>query len=251
MRTIHAALAALLIFTAGGEASAGGYEKLAAGIVRAAGEQGLHRLAVAPFTTPSEGGRGEAAEAGRRLAEAMFEKPGTGVMDAAVLEKLKYGGRWAQALVSGEVYPVEGGFVVVTRTVDAKTGRLIAKMQAEIKPDAPYPGDLRDAPGGAASCRERLRDLQRANAAEVDLRARWWAAKAREPDFSYASLPAMPGGELVDYASMQKFYELLNAYYDQDAPVTLSKEEGARLKALLDREAAILRGCAGVHGKAV
>lgn len=238
-----AVLAPLL---AGLTVQAGEYGRLAAGIARASGEQGFTRVAVAPFTAQNEAGRQKAALAGRQLAEALFGIPGLGVMDIAVLEKLKQrGARWAQVLVTGETFPSAGGMIVVVKTSEFGTGRVLARMQIEIKAEPAHPGDLRDAPGGAVSCHERLRDFQRAHPAEVDLRARYWAARVREPDFSYGSLTAMPGGELLDYDSMQKFYELFNAYYEGDAPVNLSIDETARLKELKDKEAAILRGCGG------
>ena len=79
--------------------------------------------------------------------------------------------------------------------------------------------------------------------AAVELKARYWAVKVRDPGFSYSGLERAPGSELRDYGTLQRFYELFNAYYYQDGPVVLTEPESSRLKTLLEREAAALREC--------
>lgn len=242
--------AALLLLWGTGPCLAGEYGRLADELAQNAKKHGLNRLAISGFSAEGPAGDGAAGEAQRLLSEALFKLPELGVMDAQVLEKLKERGRrWAQVLVKGRVYGTGTGLVLVVKTISTRSGRQLAIMQINIReaPQSPVPADLRDAPGDMkdSACARDLERLREENRAAVDLKARYWAAKVRDPGFSYAGLERAPGSELRDYGTLQRFYELFNAYYDQDGPVVLTEQESSRLKALLEKEAAALRECRG------
>jgi hypothetical protein len=228
-----------------GPAAAGEYENLSAGIARAAEARGMRHIALGDFKAHWEGGEEAAKAARRHLADALYENGAIGVMDMAVLEKLREPGqKWADARVTGELYPAGPGAILAVRAIDARTGAMLLKMQVELQKGGRYPQDLRDAPaGGARSCGDRLRTFQQAHLADISLRAKYWAIKMLAPEFSLEGAGAVPGEELRDYASAQKFYELINEYYRQDAPVVLDREETGKMKAILSKEAAILREC--------
>ena len=239
--------AALLRLCSAAPCFAGEYERAAGQLVKAAGERGFNRLAISSFTARDQAAPGEAAQAQQRLSETLYSMPGVGVMDAPVLEKMRERGRlWAQVLVRGQVYRTSAGLFLVIKTFDLSTGRPMGIMQinAGVEPDN-FPRDLRDAPGGLkdSACAKASDELLTANLAAVDQKARYWAARAREPGFSYSGLDRAPGSELKDYATQQKFYALLNDYYGQDAPVTLTPAERTGLKELMEKETAFRRDC--------
>lgn len=250
MKTIYKSIfliPAAILSAAGSALSApAGYDGLARELAASASGAGLNRFAVAPFKTAGDLPPGAAAQAQRRLSEALKRLPGTGVMDAEVLKGLgQREGYWAQVLLLGTVHASAGGPTLVAKAVDRR-GRTRATLQAPLPADS-YPAGLRDAPASPAqaACARRLATLDNENAAAVDLKARYWAAMARTPGFSYKGLARPPGSELRDYATMQEFYRLLNAYYAGEAPVYLSEEELSSVKWLLKKEEKDLADCAG------
>ncbi|MBU2572820.1 MAG: hypothetical protein KKH28_01925 [Elusimicrobia bacterium] len=246
---VTAALGAALTFLwSPGICFAGEYERLADQLVKIAKTQKLARLAISNFNAQGQAGQDEAREAQRRLSEALFKLPGIGVMDASVLEELKERGRrWAQILVTGQVYRTKTSIALVVKMINLRSGLQMAAMQITIREEAQssFPEDFRDAPRDTreSACAKAFEQLVDANRADVELKARYWAARVREPGFSYYELDRAPGSEITDYATMQKFYILINAYYEQDGPVILTETERARLNALLKTEDGVLRKC--------
>jgi hypothetical protein len=230
---------------------AGEYERLADELVKTAKTGGVSHLAISDFTAQGKAGQNEAREAQQRLSRALFELPGIGVMDASVLETLKERGRrWAQVLIKGEVYRTKTGVVLVVKTINLRSGRQLATMQINVREDAQssVPKDFRDAPGDIKSaCAKSLEQLREANKAGVELKARYWAAKVRDPGFSYSGLDNAPGSELRDYATLQKFYKLFNAYYEQAGPVIITRTERSSLNALMGNEARVMGECPGAR----
>lgn len=242
------ALAAALALLCGRPCLGGNYERLADELVKTAKTEGLSRLVMNNFAAQGRAGQEEAREAQLRLSEALFKLPGIGVMDATVLEKLKERGRrWAQVLIKGEVYSTETGAVLVVKTIDLRSGRRLAIIQISAGEEAqsPVPKDFRDAPGDIkrSACAEALEQLKDTNIACVELKARYWAARVREPGFSYSGLDSAPGSELRDYATLQKFYTLFNAYYEKDGPIIIPKTERLKLNTLMEKEAMVRNEC--------
>lgn len=245
---ITAMVAASLFLWSTGPGLAGEYERLAEELLKTSAAHGLSHLAISDFTAHGQAGRDEAAKAQQRLSMALFKLWGMNVMDASLLEKLKERGRrWTQVLVRGRVYRTETGAILVVKMINFRSGLELGTMQIDIREDTQnsLPKDFRDAPGDMknAACAKSLEQLLDANRAGVELKARYWAARVREPGFSYHSLDRVPGGELGDYATLQKFYELFNGYYAQDGPVILTEAERSWLNALLKTEAEVLREC--------
>lgn len=247
------ALAALVpaaaFFWSSGPLKADDYRKLAYGLSNSLRPMGLNRLAISDFlaqgTLPPE----EAAFAQRQLSEALFQEPGIGIMDVSVLEKISgRGPLWPHVLVKGEVYPTETGLAVVVKVLNFRTGGLIRTMQIEtagMKEAGRISGAFRDVVSGEKSpaCIKLLKEVREENSTAVELKARYWGAKVREPEFSYSDLDHLPGGEFTDYRTRQKFYELINSYYEQDRPVILTKGELAAVAALHAKEAAARQAC--------
>lgn len=247
------ALAALVpaaaFFWSSGPLRADEYRKLAYGLSNSLKPMGLNRLAISDFLARGELPPEEAAYAQRQLSEALFEEPGIGIMDVSVLKKISGRGQlWPHVLIKGEVYPTETGLAVVVKVLNFRTGGLIRTMQIEtggIKEAGRRSAAFRDVVSGEKSqaCVRLLRQVREENRTGVELKARYWAAKVREPDFSYSELDHVPGGEFTDYRTRQKFYELINAYYEQDRPVILTEQELAGVAALHAREAAAREAC--------
>lgn len=226
---------------------AGEFETLAGELAKISGQAGYNRLAINEFSAQEPAGLGQSRTAQQLLSAALFKIPGLGVMDAAVLEKIQgRSRRWAQVLVKGAVYGSADGDVLVLKATDLRSGRQLAALQISLRAEARgYPADLRDSPAEAndMACAKELERLKEANTGSVELKARYWAARIREPGFSYAGLAAAPGSELRDYATLQKFYTLFNAYYDQEGPVIITAAERAALEQLIEKEHQVKTKC--------
>ncbi|MFH1620369.1 MAG: hypothetical protein ABIG11_10780 [bacterium] len=241
-------VAALPFLWSTGPGLAGEYERLAEELVKASETQRLSHLAISDFTAHGQAGQDEATKAQQRLSMALFKLSGMNVMDASLLEKLKERGRrWTQVLIKGQVYRTEAGAVLVVKMINFRSGLEMGVMQINVleETQGSLPKDLRDAPGDIknAACAKSVEQLRDANRTGVELKARYWAARVREPGFSYYKLDRAPGSEFRDYATLQKFYELFNGYYAQDGPVILTEAERSWLNTLLKTEAEVLREC--------
>jgi len=247
-KVMTALAAALALLCGPGPCPASEYTRLADELAKTARTAGLNHMAVCDFTAQGQAGHGAARDAQQQLTKALFELPLISVMDASVLKNLKERGQlWAQVLVTGTVYKTETGTALVAKLTNPRSGAQILIRQIDIEGEArsPAPRDLRDAPRDTKTpvCVRLHERLEAANRAAVELKSRYWAAKTREPGLSYAKLTGAPGSELRKYATLQQFHKLLNSYYEQDAPVTLTKAERSSLRTLSKLEAAVLSAC--------
>jgi len=95
------------------------------------------------------------------------------------------------------------------------------------------------------SCASRQLTIAGRNAALVDAKAAYWAAKMREPGLNGVPLGARPGSEITDPQVKARFYELLKSYYKggrADRPDTGRLDE---VLILMEDEARLARECAG------
>lgn len=244
-----AALAAGLLLLWGLAPLFGGeYERLADKLAATAKLHGLERLAVSNFTAQGGASPEEARQAQLLLSEELVKLRGAGVMDAEMLEKLgERGHLWAQMLVRGRLFRTGEGLVLVLKTVHLRSGRPINMVQMnvpETKGPTP-PEDLRDAPADpkTAACLKTAERLRSEGGAAVDLKARHWAARLRDPAYSGSGEERLPGSEIRDYRLRQEFYSLLNEYYDREEPVALTSQETERLEEYIKSESAFLRDC--------
>lgn len=241
-----AALAAgFLMFWGPGRLAGEDYRGLAGSLADGARARGLARVAVGDFAAGPGVKPEEALAARQRLAGELFRLNEGGVMDAGLLERLgERGRRWQQAILSGGIFAEGEGRVLVLKLEDARTGRTLLAAQARLDPAPAIPADLRDAPGAPVPpCEARAARLQEAEAAAVELKARYWAARLRDPAFSADGSEPLPGTEFGDYAVRQRFYLLLNELYESDSPVSLTAGELERVLALREGEASFAAAC--------
>lgn len=239
-------------------------------LAAAAREAGVRRVSVLEFSAKGGAGASEAEyvseQVAARLAGAgrpeLVERAGL----AAVLKEARLfpsagdgtipdGVFSVDAVVTGAVFAADGGLKIMMRLVDVKTGKVLAAAQASGEsrwpalppeavegeswdlPPAPRPQGLRDAVADRPpTCDGRKASLAVKNSGLIDAKARYWAAKMKEPGFSVRLLTRNPGTEIADPAARAKFYGLLGQYHQSDKPPDIEEGERARLEALLAEE---------------
>lgn len=267
---------AALLLAAGlspaGAQGSGDYGRLASGLAQAAIGHGLPRVAMGAFTSAGASAEEEARFASEKTAAGLAAGTGIQFMDLAVLEAAA-GGRegWLallpaktrpQALIKGTVFKEGEKITVIARLVEASTGRVLASLQAVSRarfselppvPDmdwgsapavAAVRDPFRDAPAdGGFNCSAAFKEMDRVNAGAAELKARYWAAKMKEPGFVTGSLTRNPGSEIRDPQLKQKFYDLLTRYYGEEDAPGLSRDQSARLEDFMGRESGVIDRC--------
>ncbi|HCE98901.1 MAG: hypothetical protein A2X34_10775 [Elusimicrobia bacterium GWC2_51_8] len=180
------------------------------------------------------------------------------------------------AVVTGTVFAAEKTLKVLARLIDMKTGRVLFAAETEtgrewpdfsetasfsMEPfgisglDAPagwetaalptLPPDFRDSVANSEdnSCSGRKQLLTKLNSEFVDTKARYWAARMKEPGFNRRSLTKNPGSEIGDPETKARFYKLLTAYYDSEAPALLAPDKLAGVKSLMETETRVSNEC--------
>lgn len=167
------------------------------------------------------------------------------------------------ALVTGTFLRVgRGRLEVNTRLIDAQTARILgaatAQVEDETPPDSLWSGSVwdvtppelgqiappaeflpdlfRDAPGPVTGCDDWERRVDDLQTATLELKARHWAAKLREPGFSRAGLKRNPGSEIRSLSMRQELYGRIQALYHGGRSAPLSVKEQEKL-AGADRQA--------------
>lgn len=148
----------------------------------------------------------------------------------------------ADAVVTGTYLSLSGGRVEVhARLVDAATARVLGastlrvrkEWQEELMPvgalwdvepprveDFPaplvrlVPDPFRDAPNGA-SCAGWEAEADRLRGETLVLKARFWAARLRDPAFDARTVTRNPGSEIRSLELRQRFYSLVRAFYEE------------------------------------
>ncbi|MBI4055575.1 MAG: hypothetical protein HY402_05520 [Elusimicrobia bacterium] len=164
----------------------------------------------------------------------------------------------AEAILTGSVVRTQELLKVYARLIELKTGKLLAAADSQSEYDwtqgfdrswghqtavpalevAPpslesfSPSALRDALADIR-CSQLEETLSRFHVSILDLKARYWAAKMKEPDFSYSSLTHNPGSEIPNREIRMQFYDLLKSWYYQPQVPRLTPTE---TKALWDAE---------------
>jgi hypothetical protein len=151
---------------------------------------------------------------------------------------------------------------LLIKLVDARSGRLLDARELKSKvrfselppvPDinwgappslAAMRDDFRDAPAdNGFNCEGAFKEMNRINEAAVDLKARYWARKMKEPGFAYGSLTRNPGSEIRDYQMKQKFYELLGKYHEEDEVPAMAEAQTKKLEAFMAKEDSVIDNC--------
>lgn len=172
----------------------------------------------------------------------------------------------ADAIVTGTLLVAGGKLEVHARMIEVGSGRALyasaAKFDSEWawnvsvpKLEVPVPTleapvptldffapiFMRDAVAGHQeaqdNCGEAAATIEVMQRTTLGLKARYWAAKVKEPGFSRSSLTSNPGSEIADHELRAHFHELVKSSYYADAP-KLSRSE---LKQLLQTEEKVLR----------
>ena len=129
---------------------------------------------------------------------------------------------------------------------------LTAELPGILVPDLPKaraavaagrPSDLRDAVAGAGdrTCAGRSARLAWRNEVLVDAKARYWAAKMKEP--GGVALGARPGSEIRDPGVKADFYRLLAEYYKDASAAPPGAAQLGKLEKLRGEEAEFLSEC--------
>ncbi|MHB0996837.1 MAG: hypothetical protein ACYC2I_10760 [Elusimicrobiales bacterium] len=252
--------------------AASGYAALSEKLARAAEAGGVTRITVGGFSSEGEGSSGEASFAAEKISHALAGLGGLQVSDQAVLELNAGGGAgWLkklpsklrpQALVRGAVFVEDGRVTVMAKLVDAASGRVLASAEMKAEPRfsalppvpeldwgtppsaAAMPDPFRDAPADDGfDCQGAFKNMDRLNEKAVDMKARYWAAKLKEPGFVPGSLTRNPGSEIRNPLLKDQFYELLKRYYGLEEVPALPSAQLKQLEAFMDRESGVLDRC--------
>ncbi|MBI5623999.1 MAG: hypothetical protein HY924_09490 [Elusimicrobia bacterium] len=161
------------------------------------------------------------------------------------------------AVIAGTVLELKDGRVEVNaRMIDTKTGRVIAATSGRMEKDwsafddnaawdmpvPPIPSlegaqvvnvswssrdgrrvEMSDCPSAHEELNGYERDL-------VDVKARFWALKLKERDFSVSSLKRNPGSEIKDPRLKEVFYSRLRYWHQEDYVPGLTRDEFDSLK---------------------
>ena len=239
-----------------------GCDSLARSLGAAAGRKSVKRVAVVPFMGPRGGSSYAGAVLAERVASRLLERGGLELIERPLLESVlqeqKLGlfgimeprtaralGRvlGVDAILTGTAVELRGQRVEINaRLIHAETAQVLAAVTARVPKDweepaaseepgsivVPVPslggGDAwRDSVADGDGCRERERRLERAL---LDYKARYWAARLKDPSFSTKALTRNPGSEIRDPDLRKEFYELMRRrYYAESEPLTSLERE--------------------------
>ncbi len=262
------------LFSAAGEGG-GDCKGVSARIVNFAIANDINRISVLTFSEKGGAEKDEAAYISERISACLAGREKPVLIEQALLEKILKGagGRRpgrpndifpVDAVVAGTVFAAGPKLKVLTRLIDIRTGRVLLADQSESEreraqfPEVPDielewdgtawplpPSDFRDAVSdpGQGSCAGRKMRLTGLNSELVETKARYWAAKMKEPGFTVRGLSRNPGTEITDPEVKARFYKLLGAYYRSEYE---EPPDPARLTAVLDliaEEAKVYNEC--------
>lgn len=254
-------------------AAAADYQGLAMNLARTAKSNGISRVLLGSFSAAA-GAENEARYAQEKAAAGLASQRDLEVMDQETMQA--YAGTrdgWLsklpsksrpQAFIKGSVFQSGEDVTLLVKLVDARSGRVLGTSElksrarfslAEVPavPEmkweepvamAPMQDDLRDAPNEAPSaCEASFKKMTRINEAAVDLKARYWARKMKQPGFTLGALSRNPGSEIRDPQVKQKFYDLLAGYYRGDEPPALNSAQEKKLEEFMAREDGVIDRC--------
>jgi len=183
----------------------------------------------------------------------------------------------ADVIIIGVVFGTADHLKIIAKMIDSETGTVLHVIEAQTErewdmltekegfefdvpdmsvlaqmfnEDAQVPAfnDFRDAPNslGTGECGERKARLLAHQGVVLEAKAKYWALRMRDPQFSNDNLTRNPGGEIADQQLKKKFYELLYSLHKApDAPV-LSQAEEQSVKLVMDEEKQVSNDC-GLH----
>lgn len=260
--------AALLLLAS--SAAAVDYQGLAERMAGAAKANGISRVALASFSVLG-GTESEARYAREKTGAGLSAVKGLEVLDQDALQayagekislkKLPSKDR-PQAFIKGTLFQEGEEITLLVKLVDSRSGRVLetAEMKAysrfsglppvpemnwgEPVASAPMKNDFRDAlADNGFDCTAAFKRMAPINAAAVDLKARYWARKIKEPGFVTGSLTRNPGSEIRDRGVRSRFYELLASYHEKDEVPPLPDAQLRKLEDFMGRESDVIDRC--------
>ncbi|PIS46825.1 MAG: hypothetical protein COT17_06635 [Elusimicrobia bacterium CG08_land_8_20_14_0_20_51_18] len=254
------------------------YLEISGKLLKAAKTGEIKTLAIIPFSNKNNAPQEEVDYFAERLAEYLQKDGILDTIDPSFLKKLGQG-RSAEAFVYGSVFEAETCLKIIIKMIKAKDGRTLSVFSGEIKKELllpknvfdygmavpeelklPYgepdfnmklegnfhmPKEFRDAVADAenGTCSKSLEDLKKAQGKSVDLKAKYWTQKMREPGFSVKSLTRNPGSEFFDSSLKREFYSALKQYYDSGAKKLLNSAEKRLIEQIMRKEKEIIDEC--------
>ncbi|OGS01127.1 MAG: hypothetical protein A3G41_00070 [Elusimicrobia bacterium RIFCSPLOWO2_12_FULL_59_9] len=238
--------ASALAWTLAASASASkSYTNLAAELTQAALSHHVSQVAVLPFNSTDNSEFQDGSSVSERLITQMVRLGRVRVVERELLDKVMREQRLMQtgavdvdefrqvgrllpveAIITGSVSPLGDQLEVHARLIEVGTGKVLFALQAEFENewfDAPFQASAEPLPAQAGAKPEacdRAGDIIDSLVISIlDLKARYWALKVREPDFSYIQLTLDPGAKILNQRIRVWFYDLLTAWYNRgDAP---------------------------------
>ncbi|MFA5138739.1 MAG: CsgG/HfaB family protein [Elusimicrobiota bacterium] len=187
-----------------------------------------------------------------------------GVIDASQTRRV---GRvlGVQAIVTGSFFAIGAGLLEVhARLIDAETARILGAATAVVKQEWQdeglgsnwtwdiqpprleefpivrlVPDPFQEEPD-CAGWEGRVDQLQ---ASTLELRARYWAGRLREPGFRPSELRRNPGSDIRSLSARHGFYKRLKELYDTGYRDALASEENEQLESSDRLAARMTEGC--------
>jgi TolB-like protein len=234
---------------------------MARSMTAAAAARKVKRVAVVPFTSPRGASsfsgsivserlviqilaRGELDLVERRFLDKILEEQRLGVFGIMDQDTVKTLGKvlGVDAILTGTIVELKGDRVEINaRLIHAETAQVLAADTVRVAKDweeraigddastwiVPVP-ELPDdsSPKRAVSCDTSVDQVERRI---LDLKARYWAERLKDPSFSLRSLKRNPGSELRDAETKKRFFQLLRERYDAEARTPLTSLEQSAL----------------------
>ena len=275
LRVFTAALALACAFLLPALAAGGDCKALGRQILEFARAKGISRISVLDFTPKGGAERSEADYIAEEIAARLAGQETPALIERAQLEKILKEARLSSipgigadlagifsvdAVVTGTVFAAGEKLKIVAKLIEVRSGIVLMAGQAEtdrgwplmygtdtetkqeISP--PPPSDFRDAiKDTTPDCEAGRVKAGLLNSELVEAKARYWAARMKEPGFTLRGLTRNPGTEISDPKTKARFYALLARYYEEDGPKPQEPRTLSALNALMQEETRLYNDC--------
>ena len=251
-------------------------QEMAKTMAAAAGTRRIKRVAIVPFTGPRGASsfsgavvserlviqilaRGELDLVERGLLDKVLEEQRLGVFGIMDQDTVKNLGKviGVDAILTGSIIELRNEKIEVNaRLINTETAQVMAAdtirmtkdwedrpigedMSTWIVPVPALNGDFFKS--GGVTCLSRVDEVERRL---LDLKARYWAERLKDPSFTLRSLKRNPGSEIRDEEMRKHFYVMMREHYDAPARTPLLPSERAQLAKGLE-EVKVLTGLCG------
>ena len=251
-------------------------QEMAKTMAAAAGTRRIKRVAIVPFTGPRGASsfsgavvserlviqilaRGELDLVERGLLDKVLEEQRLGVFGIMDQDTVKNLGKviGVDAILTGSIIELRNEKIEVNaRLINTETAQVMAAdtirmtkdwedrpigedMSTWIVPVPALNGDFFKS--GGVTCLSRVDEVERRL---LDLKARYWAERLKDPSFTLRSLKRNPGSEIRDEEMRKQFYVMMREHYDAPARTPLLPSERAQLAKGLE-EVKVLTGLCG------